>query len=112
MKKYDSNLIYFGNLVHTLEDGEWFSSNNVYEKIDEETYRLVINDKSFKTFKEDLNNNVGCSDLYPLSAIIGSESKMLTMPMIKLYRLKYKLLCGTNNLQEDIVVSKKYTKNK
>lgn len=110
MKKYDSNLIYFGNLVHTLEDGEWFSSNNVYEKIDEETYRLVINDKSFKTFKEDLNNNVVCSDLYPLSAIIGSESKMLTMPMIQLYKLKYKLLYKKDELQKDAILGKKYTK--
>lgn len=106
MKKYDSNSIYFGNIIYNTDEGYYFAPNHVYEKINEDIYQVVGKSQKYQIFTTNTERLITCSDLFPLSAFLNEgEPKMLTVPMIELYKLKYMVLKSANKLPKDVVVA-------
>lgn len=94
MKHYNSDSIYFGNVIYnTRDDGYYFTSNESFEKVGEDLY-LHFNAKTkLKEFVPNTTEKASVANLFPLSELIkNGEKKDLTKPMIELYRLKYTLL--------------------
>lgn len=110
MKKYDSSLIYFGDTVYNTDEGYYYTSNHCYEKTGEDKYKLLDKNIKLQPFTSETKKAVTCANLFPLSILLkNDEKKMVTKPMIELYRLKYMMLKSEfNNIyEEDIVASNK-----
>lgn len=105
MKKYSSNAIYFGKIIYNTDDGYYYNSNHTYEKINKNTYRLIGKEYCCKTFKKKTEELITCSDLFPLSALLDGEIKMLTTPMLELYKLKYMILKEYGKLPKEVVIA-------
>lgn len=89
MKTYNSNSIYFGNLIYNTEDGYFFSRTECFEKDGENEYKYLGDDSKFKEFIPETPEAITVANLFPLSNIL--KDKEVTKTMINLYKIKYVL---------------------
>lgn len=90
MKTYNSDLIYFGNVFFNTPDGYYFTGVESFEKIEEDKYISLKNNRVRETFDANSDRYLSVGYLFPLSKVLkDGERKEVTRTEIELYKLKY-----------------------
>ena len=100
--EYDVDTICFGHMLYDLgDDGVYHSATQAFQKItinDEVRYMNLAGNKVYYGHLTDGHEKSGISETASLASVIGNPSKKyVSKQMIRLYLLKYKVLCSKNS---------------